>query len=517
MNTSLFAFCGKRLSAACKTSLGVEAEKVRLATLALFISLICSLAYIPRTCLVGASEGTIHIRPDGSVEGTAYIESGDTTTYVFTADINEPVIVQRSNIIVDGNRHVLNGSGSVGMTGFHVENAFNVTIKNVDITGFGSGVVFSQSRKVTVAENTIRNCSLGVVIYSTSQENTVVGNRIANTQAGITLSMGTSNNTILRNIIENEGTHGMRLSGFTNTVVGNNISSRTKHGDYAGLFLEDFISGRVIGNRVEDSRVGVWIGDWAESNDIIGNTVLSSFYGVYMTNRSIYNVVCGNYVVQAEEYALVSHASYNLVYHNNIIASVNRSVLVVEGTNFWDNGVEGNYWSDLASVDSDRDGILDKAHQINANNVDRFPLAGLFSEFNATLAGHVQVVCDSSISNFHFDGAAIRFYVTGEDGAAGFCRMCIPKALIGEPYRVLVNGSEPDYVDYMVFDNGSHRWIYFEYSLSAREVVVVAEFQLSHALLFFMAATLLAVTVLGRKRSNRAGSQLRILREMSSK
>ncbi|MBS7632918.1 right-handed parallel beta-helix repeat-containing protein [Candidatus Bathyarchaeota archaeon] len=478
---------------------------MRRATLALLITFICSLAYLPRTGLVCASDGAIYIRSDGSVEGTAYIESGDNITYVFTADIDEPIIVQRSNIIVDGNCHVLNGSGLVGVTGLHVDNAFNVTIRNVDIVGFGSGVVLSQSRKITVTENTIRNCSLGVVVHSTSQENVIVGNRITDTQAGVTLGMGASNNTISRNIIENEGTYGLRLSGFTNTVVGNNISSRSKHGDYAGLFLEDFIGGKVVGNRVEDSRVGIWVGDWAESNDVAGNTVLSNFYGVYLTNRSIYNVVRGNYVVQAEEYALVSHASYNFVYHNNIIAGANRSVLVVEGVNFWDNGFEGNYWSDLASADLDRDGILDDAYVVNANNVDRFPLAGLFSEFNATSTSYVQVVCNSSISNFHFNGSAIRFYVAGEDGALGFCRVCIPKTLVGEPYQVLVNGSEPDYVDYMVFDNGSHRWIYFEYVLSTREVVVVAEFKLPQILLCFMVATLLAVIVRGRKRIGYAG------------
>jgi hypothetical protein len=45
-------------------------------------------------------------------------------------------------------------------------------------------------------------------------------------------------------------------------------------------------------------------------------------------------------------------------------------------TNVWDNGSEGNQWSDYTGVDANRDDICsgDIRYVINASNMDDFPL-----------------------------------------------------------------------------------------------------------------------------------------------
>ncbi|UCF59305.1 MAG: hypothetical protein JSV15_02530, partial [Candidatus Bathyarchaeota archaeon] len=63
--------------------------------------------------------GTIYIRADGSVDpDTAPITSMDNVTYTFTDNINDAIVVQRNNIIIDGNGHTLQGSG--GGYGFYL-------------------------------------------------------------------------------------------------------------------------------------------------------------------------------------------------------------------------------------------------------------------------------------------------------------------------------------------------------------------------------------------------------------
>ena len=67
-----------------------------------------ALAFNPQT--VGAV-GTIYILADGSVNPpTAPISTVDNVTYTFTDNIFDQIVVQRSNIIVDGNGYTLQGT-----------------------------------------------------------------------------------------------------------------------------------------------------------------------------------------------------------------------------------------------------------------------------------------------------------------------------------------------------------------------------------------------------------------------
>ncbi len=119
---------------------------------------------------------TIFIRADGSVDpDTAPIWSVDNITYTFSGDIAYPtynrVIVERSNITINGNGYTLQGSASLG--GFLLSSVNNVTIKNTNIT-VGSwasyehpaGVELDNSNCCVFFENNITNLRYGVMAYS---------------------------------------------------------------------------------------------------------------------------------------------------------------------------------------------------------------------------------------------------------------------------------------------------------------------------------------------------------------
>jgi hypothetical protein len=56
------------------------------------------------------------------------------------------------------------------------------------------------------------------------------------------------------------------------------------------------------------------------------------------------------------------------------------------------------------------------------------------------------------------------------------------------------------YPNYTLYDNGTHRWIYFAYELPTREIVIVPEFPSVIIMPLLIIATLITLTVYRRKR-----------------
>jgi hypothetical protein len=65
----------------------------------------------------------------------------------------------------------------------------------------------------------------------------------------------------------------------------------------------------------------------------------------------------------------------NTFFHNSFINN-NQSIIIKSPShqNIWDNGSEGNYWSDYTGADNNGDGIGDASYMIDANNIDSYPL-----------------------------------------------------------------------------------------------------------------------------------------------
>jgi len=61
------------------------------------------------------------------------------------------------------------------------------------------------------------------------------------------------------------------------------------------------------------------------------------------------------------------------IYHNNFINNTEQA-LTMNSQDAWDNGIEGNYWSDYKGQDVDGDAIGDAPYVIDENNRDNYPL-----------------------------------------------------------------------------------------------------------------------------------------------
>jgi parallel beta-helix repeat protein len=225
------------------------------------------------------ASGTIYIRVDGSIDPpTANITTADNITYTFTDNNYDGIVVERGNIVIDGNGYTLQGTGSG--SGFYWSGINNVTIKNTKIRGFYHGIYLEYSNNNSISGNNITaNNEVGIELYGSSNNNSIYGNNIANNGYGIYLRYSSnnsiyennitannydgirvdylsSNNIISRNDIRNNNAFGIIIGSNNNVVSENNI---TENG-YIGLTLDFSSNNTVSGNALKGNKLNFYVG-----------------------------------------------------------------------------------------------------------------------------------------------------------------------------------------------------------------------------------------------------------------
>lgn len=472
-----------------------------------------------------------------------FVEAG---TYYENVFLNKTVSLIGENsetTIIDGNK-----TGSV----------VTITVNNVNITGFtvqnsgpqGSsgygpldcGIFVSSSSEICITENVVTNNSLGIY-FDRCSGNTLRNNNL--TQNTVNLLVGGDLITygylhMLHDIDETNIVNGspiyywidkhdkqipydagcIYLVNSTNITVkdieitnslvclvstNNSIVENVKV-NFGGISLGLSQDNRVTKNTLTNGTIAL---TWSLNNTVAYNVMSNSSVGIYLYSSYWWTIPNKNFIVSntiancAVGISIPTYAdcNNNTIYHNNFINNT-KDVDNYDSINSWDNGAEGNYWSNYPGVDSDPDGIGDSWYEIDSSNIDHYPLMGMFTEFNATSEQRVQTICNSTISSFQFNGTAISFNVSGENDTAGFCRICIPTALMNGTYRVFVNGTEilpPP--DALPCSNETYSYLYFNYAHSIQEVVIIPEFSSFFILPLFMIATLLTIIIHKRKQA----------------
>jgi parallel beta-helix repeat protein len=317
------------------------------------------------------ASGTIYIRADGSIDPpTPLIATVHNVTYTLTGNITsdaDGIVVERSNIIIDGNGYTLQGSGNGD--GFKSTNVNNVTIKNVIIEYFSYGVYLeSSSDSQIIANNVTANYQgRGIGLYESSN-NLIVGNNVTNMNTGIWLCD----------------------SGY-DIISGNEITSNTN-----GIMLDSSSHNSVFGNTITDCYYdGILLGD-AHYNSIRGNNITNSSGNGIWLSGSHYNSIVGNDITNNDVGLCLAgymEAGENSIYHNNFLNNteqVHFGYVLYLGQpmtsfNVWDYGYPsgGNYWSDYNGTDSysgafqnetGSDSIGDTPYVNDADNRDNYPL-----------------------------------------------------------------------------------------------------------------------------------------------
>ena len=201
--------------------------------------IVCSIsASIPKVMTAEAT-GTIHIKPDGSVDpATTLIKrSGDVYTFTdnitFDRTVDFGILVEKGNVTIDGAHLALQGAKKSGSKGIAI-GTNNVTIRNINIGDF----------------------YVGIALYGNatdpSRYNNIVGNNITDNFIGINLHYS-SDNRILHNNFENN----------TYSISDPDVSSNTWDDGYpsGGNYWSDYNGTDLNGGPYQNTTGSDGIGD----------------------------------------------------------------------------------------------------------------------------------------------------------------------------------------------------------------------------------------------------------------
>jgi len=147
------------------------------------------------------ADDTIYIRSDGSVDGTELLQRNN-NTYTFLNDISGNIVVSKDFITIDGSGYSLKGSGDSSETGIILSFRKNVTVTNLVIMDYFSGIYCKPgagtTTNITILNNYIRNCDIGIEFLGTSN-NLIKYNTFKNNSIDIAINYVSGKNLITHN------------------------------------------------------------------------------------------------------------------------------------------------------------------------------------------------------------------------------------------------------------------------------------------------------------------------------
>jgi len=148
------------------------------------------------------------------------------------------------------------------------------------------------------------------------------------------------------------------------SVTGNKVVN-----NWLGINVFGSSDNIIAGNSMAYNSYGVGCGQSA-SNRLFQNNMTSNWYGIVL-DGSYSNNISSNNIANNTLGIHIGWSRWNIIYHNNFLNG--HQVHIYESyNNVWDNGCEGNYWSNYNGTDLNEDGIGDE--YLPWEGVDNYPL-----------------------------------------------------------------------------------------------------------------------------------------------
>jgi len=379
-----------------------------------FALVLLAMACLELRIIPAQGSGVIYIKPDGTISPSfAPISTNDTFNYRLTDNILNEIVVQRSGISIDGNHKTVQGTG--GGYGLTLNSISGVSIRDIYVRSFISGIWLSNSSNINIANSTLTENLNAISLYSSSNNriqrnsitdsrygiylvsspgNFVEDNNISRTEiSGVLFDAYSNQNTLSRNVFVDSGL--LVQSSYQNSAEENTVNGGPL------VFLENVsnleitTAGQVVlincrQIRIENldlahTSVGVELLGTTDTL-ILDNNVTASYYGIWLCDSSNSSIT-GNNIADNDRGIELWSSSNNRIFHNKMINNTWQvhdlaweDSEIDPSINAWDAGYPsgGNNWSDYTGKDSNGDSIGDTPYTIDAHNTDRYPLMGTY-------------------------------------------------------------------------------------------------------------------------------------------
>ena len=277
------------------------------------------------------------IVPDdySTIQGAVNAANAGDTIFVRNGTYSEAVIVDKTVSIVGENKE------ATVVDGLQASIVINVAADYVNITGLKiingveKGISLGNSIGATITGNIVVDSQNGIDLEHSNQ-NTISNNILSNNFESIMLR-DSSENVFLNNVLE-DSIGGFWMSESNDNYFGNNKIRGTT--GFSALYIDNCSNNVFRRNEVSFSQV----------------------WGMYLAFYSTGNIFSENTFSNNQRDFVIHYCAYNTLYHNNFYVS---EIENQDCVNTWDNGKEGNYWSDYNDTDTNGDGIGDTPYTVN--------------------------------------------------------------------------------------------------------------------------------------------------------
>ena len=251
-------------------------------------------------------------------------------TYVLTQDIKNYggtcFTITANNVTLDGNGYTIDGDDSTGY-GIYMTGMSNVTVKNIIVTDFDTGLFIDASSNNNLYNITANsNTNDGIFLSSSSNNNFSSITANSNSNDGISLFSSSNNNLFL--ITANSNLRGVYLS----ETSGNQLNNISVNSNTDGIVLSGSFQGLSNGNQLSNitansnTHFSIYIDTSYNNNFSQGSINASGWDAIYLYDLQYY-LDGGSF---GNIFTNISITNTNLLFYdfNSATESINGTLLI---------------------------------------------------------------------------------------------------------------------------------------------------------------------------------------------